>query len=476
MKKLLTLMFIMLVSIGMIYSQSITVTSPNGGENWDLGSTHNVTWTSSGVAGNVGIKLFQNGTSLGYIAQNIPVGSGSFSWTIGNIIGVGPISAGANYQIQVKQSGVAGDMSDGNFTISPAASPAASITVTSPNGGENWNLGSTHNVTWTSSGVAGNVGIKLFQNGSSLGYIAQNVPVGSGSFSWTISNIIGGGAILAGANYQVQVKQSGVAGDMSNGNFTIGAASSGGSDSITVTKPNSSSDWCKNSNNTIRWDHNGSFATVKIKLYTSSNTFVKNIALSTTNDGSYSWHIADSRTAGQYKIKILSQDGSVWDFSDVFHIKSCGGTFPDDDYWNWLKDKLSHYRYIEWWKIKGPRPPWPDPGPYKFDLGRLKEIVNSGKVKEQVVVELFKGGEKIATIGKFGQKGRAGGVVRMAGVTKMMNLGTVPTLRNQLVLKHLSLKNSKMIGSGDGYKLVFKNLAGQVLLEKNIALREKILK
>jgi len=474
MKKLLTLMFIMLVSIGMIYSQSITVTSPNGGENWDLGSTHNVTWTSSGVSGNVGIKLFQNGSSLGYIAQNVPVGSGSFSWTIGNIISVGPISAGANYQIQVKQSGVAGDMSNGNFTISPAASPAASITVTSPNGGENWDLGSTHNVTWTSSGVSGNVGIKLFQNGSSLGYIAQNVPVGSGSFSWTISNIIGGGAISAGANYQIQVKQSGVAGDMSNGNFTLGAAPSGGSDSITVTKPNSASDWCRNSNNFITWDHTGSFATVKIKLYTSADTFVTDITNSTNNDGSYSWHIATFRATGYYKIKVLSTDDTVWDFSDVFHIKSCS-TLPDD-YWDWLKDKLSHYRYIEWWKIKGPRPPWPDPGPYKFDLGRLKELVNSARLKEQVVVELFKGGEKIAALGKFGPKGRAGGVVRMKGVTRMMNLGTVPTLQGRLVLRNLNVKTGKMIGTGDGYKLVFKNLAGKVLLEKNIALREKILK
>jgi len=128
MKKFLLFIFTALVFSGIIVAQSITVTSPNGRENWKLGSTHNVTWTSSGVSGNVGIKLFRNGNSLGYIALNIPVNSGSFSWKISksSIIGGGAILAGSNYRIQVKQNGVTGDLSDGNFTISATNSfPAA---------------------------------------------------------------------------------------------------------------------------------------------------------------------------------------------------------------------------------------------------------------------------------------------------------------------------------------------------------------
>ena len=34
---------------------SITVTSPNGGESWTVGTSHNITWTSTGTVGNVNI-------------------------------------------------------------------------------------------------------------------------------------------------------------------------------------------------------------------------------------------------------------------------------------------------------------------------------------------------------------------------------------------------------------------------------------
>ncbi len=132
MKKILLFIFTVLVLSGMIAAQSITVTSPNGGENWKLGSTHNVTWTSSGISGKVGVKLFKNGNSLGYIAMNIPVSSGRFSWKISKsgLIGGGVILSGSNYKIQVKQSGVTGDLSNGNFTISAASSfPAATAVL-----------------------------------------------------------------------------------------------------------------------------------------------------------------------------------------------------------------------------------------------------------------------------------------------------------------------------------------------------------
>ena len=68
----------------------ITVTSPNGGENWAEGSTHNITWTSSGlsISDNVSIEL--SGINDNPMAEfpwessnsTILLGSGSYSWTI----------------------------------------------------------------------------------------------------------------------------------------------------------------------------------------------------------------------------------------------------------------------------------------------------------------------------------------------------------------------------------------------------------
>ena len=224
MKKFLMVFLVAMFIVAMGYSQSITVTNPHGGENWVIGNTYTITWNSSGISGTVGIKLFKNGSSLGYIAMDVP-NTGSYSWTISSIIGVGPISAGTHYQIQVKKSGVAAGLS-GEFTISNPPS-SASITVTNPHGGEVWCKGHTYTITWNSSGITGPVGIKLFQNGSSLGYVAQNVS-NTGHYSWTIGNIIGVGPISAGSHYQIQVKKSGVAAGLS-GEFRIKSSCSGSS-------------------------------------------------------------------------------------------------------------------------------------------------------------------------------------------------------------------------------------------------------
>jgi len=48
-------------------------------------------------------------------------------------------------------------------TLTPT--PAPPIAVTSPNGGENWVIGTTQTITWTSNGVTGLVRIDLSRDG-----------------------------------------------------------------------------------------------------------------------------------------------------------------------------------------------------------------------------------------------------------------------------------------------------------------------
>ncbi len=71
-----------------------------------------------------------------------------------------------------------------NFTTG-ASSP---VTVTSPNGGENWQVGSAQNITWTSSNVT-NVKIEYTtDNGSSWNTIVGSTPASAGSYGWTVPN------------------------------------------------------------------------------------------------------------------------------------------------------------------------------------------------------------------------------------------------------------------------------------------------
>jgi len=92
------LIFLFFMATG--FSQNITVTNPNGGESWQKGSTYNITWSSSGVSGNIIIKLLKSGNMLGSVAWNIP-NTGNYSWTINDIAGT-PIQPGNNYTVLVR--------------------------------------------------------------------------------------------------------------------------------------------------------------------------------------------------------------------------------------------------------------------------------------------------------------------------------------------------------------------------------------
>ncbi len=65
---------------------------------------------------------------------------------------------------------------------------AASIRVTSPNGGESWQVGTVYTITWISSNTSGEVNIELSTNGGgSWSPIATNEP-DDGSYDWTVPN------------------------------------------------------------------------------------------------------------------------------------------------------------------------------------------------------------------------------------------------------------------------------------------------
>src|SRR4030042_1804310 len=76
-KKLTFSCILMSLAGAVALAQTITVTSPNGDENWALGSTHAITWTSVGVTGNVRIILFKGGAHIGIVRDNAPLTAGA---------------------------------------------------------------------------------------------------------------------------------------------------------------------------------------------------------------------------------------------------------------------------------------------------------------------------------------------------------------------------------------------------------------
>ena len=119
--------------LGVIPTRTVTLTAPNGGENWVRTTSQNITWTSNGVTGTVKLLLYQNLSLIGTIAQDLAVGTGTYSWTVGNMT-TGSAPAGSNYKVRIQTTdGVLSDDTDGTFTIvSEIETVSAPTTLTGP--------------------------------------------------------------------------------------------------------------------------------------------------------------------------------------------------------------------------------------------------------------------------------------------------------------------------------------------------------
>lgn len=109
---------------------SITVLSPNGGEIWKQGETHQISWKSSGLQSSdkIYIDLITpsggiSGGSFANILDKIAIAvpdTGSFSWTIP--VGISVDKTNNNYKIMIQNiGGEVIDKSDSIFTIKCSA-------------------------------------------------------------------------------------------------------------------------------------------------------------------------------------------------------------------------------------------------------------------------------------------------------------------------------------------------------------------
>ena len=191
---------------------TITVTSPDGGEKWTAGTTQSVTWSSTGSVANVKIEYStDNGTGWSTIISST-ANDGGYSWKV-------PTTSSSKCKVRISEiDGDPSDTSDAVFSIITGSNPL--ITVTSPNGGENWTKGSTHNITWTSSGSVGNVKIELLKGGSLVLTISSST-ANDGSRGWTVP-----GSLSAGSNYQIKISDASIKSIKdTGGDFTISDSS-----------------------------------------------------------------------------------------------------------------------------------------------------------------------------------------------------------------------------------------------------------
>jgi len=154
----------------------VLVDPPNNATDVSINPT--LTWEAVPGATAYHLKVYLNGTTLVVDEPNVTSTSQS----------VGPLDYSSMYtwEVAAKIDLVTGPFS-APFTFNTMADPTTNVTVSSPNGGEVWTQGTTHNITWTSIAVT-NVMIELsINNGASWSTVIASTP-SSGIYSWLVPN------------------------------------------------------------------------------------------------------------------------------------------------------------------------------------------------------------------------------------------------------------------------------------------------
>jgi len=162
----------------------VTLTTPDGGEQWYAGATETVEWTTQGSVDHLGIWFSRNaGKDWTNLTNNAP-NTGSYDWFIT------PDTINT-YRARIRLEGynssntlLGADGSAHDFTIHPQT--GCTLYVTAPNGGEVWNVGDVHQITWDTYGVQPHhVVISYSPDGGNAWNNIITYP-NTHSFNWTI--------------------------------------------------------------------------------------------------------------------------------------------------------------------------------------------------------------------------------------------------------------------------------------------------
>jgi Tol biopolymer transport system component len=292
----------------------ITVVSPNGGEQWKQGSTQTLRWNYTGDPGSsVKVEVIK-GAIVRVIAPNTSIGSdgsGSFTFTF-------PYSAplGSDYQIRVTSTSNASytDTSDAPFSIIPP------LTVLSPNGGEEWEQGTTRSIQWNYIGDPGStVKIEALRGDTVLAVISPGTPVGTGgtgSLNLTLPK-----NAPPGTTYRLRISSTSnpLYTDTSDAPFSVVANTSS---SITLETPNGGETYLQGSEQTIQWKYTGDPGPfVKIEALRNGSVLAvitPSTPIGPSGWGSYNLTFPYSTPVGSdYQIRVTSTSNPAWtDTSD----------------------------------------------------------------------------------------------------------------------------------------------------------------
>lgn len=262
----------------------LSLTAPNGSEQWSANSPHDITWsTLAGTVTNVKLEYSSdNFVSDVNVITPSTSNMGTYSWT--------PTTTGTTFKVRISdaQDSEVSDTSSNYFTVT-------GIGITSPTSGVTWNCGSTQTITWNSTGVFANVKLEYY-NGSSWSTIVASTP-NTGSYSWPVST-------SPSSSAKVRVSDAADSDPVgTSSTFNVKAP-------IVVTAPNGGESYTVGESATITWTNTGTINTVDLEYYNGSAwvSIAENVSNTTPGSGgSYSWAVDDGITSSAL-IRVSDSD------------------------------------------------------------------------------------------------------------------------------------------------------------------------
>jgi Leucine-rich repeat (LRR) protein len=264
------------------------VTSPQEGAEWYVGEEKSITWVSTGPFTRVKIEYStDNGTNWKVIVLSTE-NDGAYPWTV-------PAAISKTCKIRIS-SGTTSDTA--SFSIAPPK-----ITITSPQKGARWEIGSSQTINWDTKGRVNYVRIKYSpDNGASWRQIENYIP-NTGRYSpWIVPYVL--------SNYcKIKISESPSDSYPAESElFAIFCPLR-----LTVLTPRKEETWAVGSKQNIYWKVDGPGKVLEVEIkYSLDDGFTWNNIARYLNKGVYSWTVPDKRsTKCKIRISATKSVGSV---------------------------------------------------------------------------------------------------------------------------------------------------------------------
>ncbi len=265
----------------------IQVLSPNGGEEFMIGFTYELSWNSTAIYSNVSIEInddYPDGDWETIVAST--ENDGSYDWTV-----EGNATDNARIRIStVSMDPQVSDVSNASFSlINP------SLHLTRPNGGETCYLGYEYDITWESSGVEGSLRIQLRREPGGDWETLFDDLQDTGLIGWTPE-----GDEAEEATIRISaVDMNPILIDESNTTFSIVDPH------LAIAQPNGGEEWTIGSTYSVIFDDNLG-ESISILLFRDGEQ-VRTIVGSAPSEFIYEWAIPENlRPDSMYTVRISS--------------------------------------------------------------------------------------------------------------------------------------------------------------------------